>query len=192
MATLCEDCDKRDACRTPCEAVRWYLWQGNPGVMEKHHKDKIVVYPKRGEVHYAELSDQQQDQISDSNVVPWSSGDLKKRQSTVFVERFFNKVPCKELAERFGVKENTVVTMYRHAVAQLEKIVEALDARREGLKATKSGRFTDDQKMFLLVEVFGFNRVEVARMFKQEHKTICAKLKRMSDKYKEAFSNPSP
>jgi len=62
------------------------------------------------------------------------------------VERFFNKVPCKELAERFGVKENTIICIYKQAVEQLEKMIRAMDARREGLKATKSYHFTDDQK----------------------------------------------
>ena len=129
------------------------------------------------------------DKFSEEDVVPWTSGDLKKRQSTVFVERFFNKVPCRELAERFGVKENTIVSMYRTAVERLEKIIEALDSRKEGLKATKAGNFTEDEKIFLLVQVFGFNRVEVARMFKQDHKVVCKKLKRMTDQYGAAFSN---
>jgi DNA-directed RNA polymerase specialized sigma24 family protein len=191
MEKFCVTCEKSDQCNTPCKAVDAILWADNR-VMERHFSKTIICYPKRGEVHFSELEDYQLEEFSNDDVIPWSSGDLKKRQSTVFVERFFNKVPCKELAERFGVKENTIVCMYKQAIEQLEKIVDALDARREGLKATKSGRFTDDEKMFLLVEVFGFNRVEVARMFNRPHKVVCARLKRMSDRYGAAFSGQAP
>ena len=114
------------------------------------------------------------------------------RQTTVFIERFFNKVPCRELAERFDVKENTIVTMYAHAVESLEKIIEALDARREGVKATKSGRFTDDQKYFLLVSIFGFSGAEVARMFKRDEGRVDQKVKRMADTYEALFSGQAP
>jgi hypothetical protein len=192
MATLCEDCDKRDDCRTPCEAVKWYLWQDNPGVMEKHEIGRIVVYPKRGEVHFTELSDMVRDQIDDTDVFPWAGAQHRLKKTAIFVERFFNKTSYRELAERYHVKENTIVTIYRQAIEQLAKMIEAIDARREGLKAVQTRNFTEDQKLFLLVEIFGFNRVEVARMFKRDHKAICGKLKRMSDKYKAAFSNPSP
>jgi hypothetical protein len=63
-----------------------------------------------------------------------------------------------------------------------------LDARREGLKATKGDKFTDDQKFFLLVSIFGFSGNEVARMFNQDHRRVSMKVKRMSDKYEAAFS----
>ncbi|MBE9547622.1 MAG: hypothetical protein IMF10_09065 [Proteobacteria bacterium] len=109
-------------------------------------------------------------------------------QTTVFVERFFNKTPCKELAERFDVKENTIVSMYRQAVKQLERIIETLDARREGLKATKSDKFTDDQKYFLLVCIFGFSQAEIAKMFGRHRNVVNKKVKRLSDKYEALFS----
>ena len=109
-----------------------------------------------------------------------------------FVERFFNKASYKELAERYHVEENTIVTIYRQSIEQLSKMVDALDARREGLKATKAGRFTDDEKMFLLAEVFGFNRVEVARMFKRDHETVYRRVKSMVDQYGALFSGQAP
>ena len=121
-------------------------------------------------------------------MVPWSSGDFRLTKTTVFVERFFNKIPCKELAERFDVKENTIISMYRQAIEQLERIIKALDARREGLKATKSGRFTDDQKFFLLTCVFGFSQTEIAKMFGRDRNMVNKKVKRLSDKYAALFA----
>jgi hypothetical protein len=188
---LCDQCEIKDQCKTPCKAVDAILWADNR-VMERHYSKKIVCYPKRGEVHFSELSEMQMDRINDSDVVPWSSTEHRLRKTVVFVERFFNKASYKELAERYHVEENTIVTIYRQSIEQLAKMIDALDARREGLKATKSGRFTDDEKMFLLAEVFGFNRVEVSRMFNQHHKVVCARLKRMSDRYGALFSGRAP
>jgi len=78
--------------------------------------------------------------------------------------------------------------MYADAVKRLCKIIEALDARKEGLKAVKSYGFTDEQKFFLLVCVFGFSGVEVAAMFNQDRKSVSRKVKRMADKYKALFA----
>jgi hypothetical protein len=156
--------------------------------MEKHFHDAIVVYPKNGEVHFSEIEDYQLESFSTDDVIPWSSGDARLCKTAVFIERFFNKVPCWDLAQRYGVKENTIVSMYANAVRQIDKIIKALDARKEGLKAVKSYGFTDDQKFFLLVCVFGFSGAEVARMFKQERSRVSLTVKRMADKYRALFS----
>lgn len=184
---LCTECKTREECVEPCEVVNKVLWKDNR-VMEKHYASNIVCYPMGKEVQFSGLSEEQLDGFSEEDVIPWSGTDLKLRQTTVFVERFFNKVPCKELAERFGVKENTIVCMYKQAVEQLEKMIEAMDARREGLKACKKGKFTDDQKFFLLIQIFGFNGYEVAKIFGLDHRVVSKKVKRISDKYLQGFS----
>lgn len=184
----CKECEKRDQCKKPCEAVNKILWEDNH-VMEKHFSDVIVVFPgSTKERHFSELTDKQLDEISDTDVIPWSSGDMNFTQTKVFIERFFNKVPCKELAELYGVKENTIVCMYGNAVTRLEKIIKTMDARREGIKAMKPQRFTNDQKIFLLVHVFGFSQVEVAVMFNMDRNKVNMVVKRMTDKYSQAFS----
>jgi hypothetical protein len=183
----CGKCGKRDQCNTPCKAVNNILWKDNR-VMERHFADCIVCYPQGKEVHFSEIKEQQIDNFSENDVIPWSSGDTKLKKTAVFIERFFNNVPCKVLAEKFGVKENTIVCIYAQAVEHIDRIIAALDARREGLKATKADRFTDDQKFFLLVSVFGFSGTEVARMFNQDHRRVSMKVKRLSDKYEALFS----
>jgi hypothetical protein len=187
--TACQTCGKRDQCLKPCKPVNEILWKDNR-VMERHFEKEIVCYPKRQEVHFSEVKGHELERISGDDVMPWSSGDAKLHKTAVFIERFFNKVPCKELAERYGVKENTIVCMYADAVEQLGKIIKALDARKEGLKAVKSYGFTDDQKLFLLVCIFGFSGVEVARMFNRDHKRVSLVVKRMADRYKAQFAAP--
>jgi len=191
MEKLCATCKKRNECKNPCKAVNAILWKDNR-VMERHFRDVIVCYPQGKEVHFSELKDHQLEDFSSNDVILWSSGDVRLRKTTVFIERFFNKVPCKELAERFGVKENTIVCMYAQAVESVEKIIEVLDSRREGLKATKSSRFTDDQKFFLLASVFGFSQAEVARMFNRDRNMVNQKVKRMSERYGALFSGQVP
>jgi len=157
--------------------------------MEKHFPDSIIVFPgSTRERHFSELTDKQLDEISEIDVIPWSSGDMNFTQTKVFIERFFNKVPCKELAKLYGVKENTIVCMYKDAVERLNKIIKTMDARREGLKAMKPQKFTDDQKYFLLVHVFGFSQIEVATMFNLDRNKVNMVVKRLTDKYSQAFS----
>lgn len=188
MEKLCETCEQRETCQTPCKAVNAILWKDNR-VMERHFGDHIVCYPQNKEIHFSEVKDYEIERSNDA--VPWSSGDARLRQTVVFIERFFNKVPCKELAARFGVKENTIVCMYARSVESLEKIIAAMDARREGMKATRgTDRFTDDQKFFLLVYVFGFSQTEVGRMFNLDHRRVNLKVKRMADRYEALFKDP--
>jgi len=186
----CKECNNRNQCKKPCEAVNKILWKDNH-VMEKHFPDSIIVFPgSTRERHFSELTDKQLDEISEIDVIPWSSGDMNFTQTKVFIERFFNKVPCKELAALYGVKENTIVCMYKNAVERLNKIIKTMDARREGIKAMKPQRFTNDQKIFLLVHVFGFSQMEVAAMFNMDRNKVNMVVKRMADKYGELFKKP--
>ncbi len=186
MEKTCNGCKTRGECVEPCREVDKILWEDNR-VMERHYTSKIVCYPMNKEIQFSGITEEQMDSFSEEDVVPWSSEDLKLRKTTVFVERFFNKVPCKELAERFGVKENTIVCMYAQAVEHLEKMIDAMDARKEGLKATRKGKFTDDQKYFLLIQIFGFNGHEVAKIFGKDHRVVSLKVKRLTDKYLRRF-----
>lgn len=187
MKKLCNECETRDQCKTPCRPVNAFLWENNR-VMERHFEDSIVCYPQGREMHFSEIENFNIEDISSAEVIPWSSGDARLKQTTVFIERFFNKTPCKELAERFNVKENTIVCMYKQAVERVQQIIEALDARHEGLKATKPGKFSEDQKYFLLVSVFGFSSAEVARMFNKDHDRVNLKVKRMAGRFEALFS----
>jgi len=184
----CSTCEKRKDCKTPCKEVKELLWKDNR-VMERNYGNTVICYPRNGEIHFSELDDHIIDQFSTDDIIPWSSEKARMKQTAVFIERFFNKVPCKELAEKFGVRENTIVCMYRNAVKQLERIIDKLDARKEGLKATtQAERFTEDQKYFLLVSVFGFSNAEVARMFKVNRDRVGMKVKRMRDRFEALFS----
>jgi hypothetical protein len=183
---LCEDCPRRAWCVTPCARLNDILFEDR--VMEKHTSDKVILYPKKHEIRFCELAPQQKNTFSTDDVVPWNTEKLRFRKTTVFIERFFNKTPCKDLAEKFGVEENTIVCVYKQAVEHIDKIIKALDSRREGLKATKKSKFKDDEKYFLLVSIFGFSQAEVARMFGKNHDIVNKKVKRMTDSFGAAFS----
>jgi hypothetical protein len=155
--------------------------------MERQGETTITCYPQRNEIHFCELKDYEIDKISAG--IPWTSADLRLRKTIIFVERFFKRVPCKELADRYGVNENTIASIYKQAAEHVERIITALDARREGLKATKSDKFNIDQKMFLLANIFGFNGAEVAKMFNMDHKVVCMRVKRLADKYQKGFDS---
>lgn len=184
--TLCKTCGDYANCRKTCKPVNAILWKDN-NVYERHYEDSIVVFPPKHEVHFSAFADYKVDEF-ESTDFPWSSGDYKLRQTTVFIEKFFNKTTTSELAERFGVKESVISTMYKNCLDQIEKIVGLLDLRASGIKNLKPDRFTDDEKMFLLVYVFRFNAAEVAQMFHHSANYISLKLSRMADKYAALFA----
>ncbi len=158
------------------------------GVMERHSATMIKVYPQNGEVHLSAVHPARLMKLSEKDAFPWSGTDCRLTKTAVFVERFFHKTPYRDLAEQFGVEENTIVCMYGQAVEQIGRIIEALDARREGLKAVKASAFTEEQKYFLLVCVFGFSRAEVARMFKRGHDHVWRRVKTLEDRYAALFT----
>lgn len=182
----CDECNQKEACTKPCDDVQKILWKNNR-VMERTYQNAVVCCPRNGEVHFSEIKQDQIDRFSEDDVIPWSSGNFKLRQTEVFIERFFNKIPCKDIAERYDVKENTVVSMYRNAVKELEKAIKTMDCEREGLKYAKHDKFTEEQKIFLLHIIFGFQLGTIARMFKHDPGRIGQKVKRMSDKYGAMF-----
>ena len=183
----CGTCEQHAHCTSPCAAVNQILWHDNR-VMERHSHDAIVVYPQNGEVHLSAVHPARL-KTAEGNGFPWSGTDCRLTKTAVFVERFFHKTPCKDLAEKFNVEENTIVTMYHQAVEQIGHIIEALDARREGLKAVKVERFSDEQRFFLLVCVFGFSRAEVARMFGCGRRGVWRRVKRIADRFEKLFAS---
>lgn len=186
----CTDCEKRGECEKLCKPVKKICWENNK-VMEKHYFDHIEVFPgSNRERHFCELTDKQLDEISDSDTIPWSSEDTRFRQTAVFIERFFKKTPCKDLAEKYGVSENTVVCMYRDAVKRVHKIIGALDARREGMKAIREKTFNLDEKIFLLCCCFGFNQHEVGKIYNIDHGKVHNVVKKMREKYQVGLKVP--
>jgi transposase len=156
--------------------------------MERHYQNAVICYPQHGEVHLSAVHPARLERLSEKDAFPWSGTDYRLTKTAVFVERFFHKVPYKALAEQFGVEENTIVSIYSQAVEQIGRIVEALDARREGLRAVKASPFTEEQRYFLLVCVFGFSRAEVARMFKCGRDHVWRRVKHLEDRYAALFA----
>jgi len=190
---LCADCKKRARCKRPCKEVERILSADNRRTMEKHYRDSITLYPKTHEVHFTELkefTDGLRTTVEDftyDDLPEFKTEDLRLKKTAVFVDRFFNRMPVSLLADKYGVEENSIVSLYKQALEHVEKIVEALDARREGVKATKPDKFNDDQKFFLLSHVFGFPQAEVARMFNRDRSVVNQKVKRMADRYEALF-----
>lgn len=184
--TICEACKNRESCKTPCDEVNKILWKDNR-VMERNFGDFIMCYPQKKEVHFSEVTDYKLDEFSDDTVFPWSSGDYKLRQTNVFIDKFFNRASTSELAEKYNVRDSVISTMYKNSLERIEQILGLLDLRASGIKNIKPDRFTEDQKMFLLVHVFRFNAAEVAEMFHHSKNHTSGKLRRMADKYKAIF-----
>jgi len=185
---LCENCEKRNQCTTPCKAVNAILWDQNQ-VYERHYNDSIVVFPPFREVHFSAVNDYEIEDFSNEDAFPWSSENCELRKTAVFIDRFFNRMSYEEMSEKYCAPINTLRSAYFKCVSRLEETISVLDTRREGIKAVMKQKdvFSEDQKYFLLVDVFGFTGKEVAEMFKKSRPTINKKVNRMREKYTELF-----
>ncbi|OPL14702.1 MAG: hypothetical protein AVO39_08765 [delta proteobacterium MLS_D] len=186
----CLKCEKYDTCRSPCQEVNKILWHDNK-CFEKHFSDRIQVYTGSSAVKQFSALNKIDNIFSTDDKIPWSSGDTELRQTAVFIERFFNKVPASELAERYGVTVSTIESLYGSAKKVLFKIIQIMDMRSTGIKRVTNSRFSDREKWFLLVNIFGFQGDEVAEMFKVDHRKVMRVVKSMADKYKEKFIEPT-
>ena len=189
MEPFCGTCQNREHCQTPCKAVNKILDKDNR-YFEKPAGAVIICYPgNHREVQFASLKDYEADQFSTDDVVPWNLGGCNLRQTSVFIEHFFNKISYRELADRMESNEDTIESMYYRALERIDAIIKVIDSRDEGIKKVRKGKFTDAQKFFLLVCVFGFNRAEVARIFNRDKNTVCDRVKEMEKKYAALFAD---
>jgi len=186
--TICETCEKRESCKTPCKEVNNILWKDNH-VMERYYNDSIVVFPPFREVHFSAVNDYDVEDFATTDAFPWSSENCELRKTAVFIDRFFNRMSYEEMSEKYCAPINTLRSAYFKCVSRLEETISVLDTRREGIKAVMKQKdvFSEDQKYFLLVDVFGFTGKEVAEMFKKSRPTINKKVNRMREKYTELF-----
>jgi len=65
--------------------------------------------------------------------------------------------------------------------------LETMDAKRVGRRALSDKHFTDDQKWFLMRDVFGFSSQDIAQMAGMSLSRVNVRIKRVRDKYKEMF-----
>lgn len=187
MEPICTTCEQREHCQTLCKEISKKVWKGNR-MMEDKFDNHIVLYPQKKQIRFSEIEDYKVDNFSNSDVIPWSSSGTRLLKTSVFIERFFNKTPVHELAERFGVNGATINSIYSKTVNRLSKVIEALDARKAGVFVSRLERFTKEQKFFMLVFVFGFSNKDVAEMFNYHENTIEYKVARMARKYGDLFA----
>jgi len=165
------------------------LRAGNRAVMERRFKDRIVFYAQGREINFGALDEFKPDHFTyDDTQDLFRSGKARLKRTAVFIDRFFYKRSIQDLAEKYGVKKNTIACMYRDAVNQINKILDILDQRRKGLKAVSHrNRLSDDEKYFLLIHVFGFSCSEVAEMMEISPKALTQRMNRRFKGYREQY-----
>lgn len=153
----------------------------------------MTLYPYRGQVRESELPvyengkqrGKTQDIFSDENGSPFITGTDKPKlmQTSVFVDRVFNRLPYNAIAEKYGVTVKTVQNEYKNAKRRLFVIMNRLDSEECAGQVVKSaeGRMTKQVKAFLLYELFGLTVTQVARLMKITKATVLVHILRVRD-----------
>lgn len=179
----CIECDNRSQCKKPCEDLYQKLKEVSDGYYEKRTDDGVMIFSQNHQLQCAFIENEVK--FSNEDQTPWCSGDFKLRQTNVFIDRFFGKMSFQAIAEKYKIDEHTAETSYHNAFNQVEKVVRAMDSRKEGIKHSLNSKrgFTDHQKFFLLVKIFGFSGSEVAQMFDVPVTTVNRRVRDMTGQF---------
>jgi DNA-binding CsgD family transcriptional regulator len=181
---LCKNCEKRDACKKPCYELNKQLRKISGQYWEIPLREDVKIIPQKRQVQFSDMPESTNVE-NFSAKMPWLTGEFKLRQTNVFRDRFFKKMSFKEIADNYGIDEHTAETHFHNACNQVEAVVRAMDSRKAGVKHSLNSKrgYTDSQKFFLLVKVFGFSGSEVARMFKISRKIVNRHVRDMAARF---------
>jgi predicted DNA-binding protein YlxM (UPF0122 family) len=184
----CASCDTRPECSSMCDSLKQEMKKVGQ-VMERHGKNTITVYPSFWrEVQASCMGEAQCNRISNDDAMPYRTDFIKQVKTGIFIERFFNKLPVSEIAEKYEISEQAVRQNYHDAVETVCKIIDVMETRRSGINGLKHRvNFSDKEKFFLLTYVFGFTNQEVADMFGKHRANVSRETRAIADKYREAF-----
>jgi hypothetical protein len=193
----CRKCSNRRACKAPCFFVEKYLEFKNRSPFEQNN----VIFPdsrrtrresdfemlesgkpSNGAVRafsnwqnwIAEFKGGSTPGLHIEQPSPFINGiDISLKQTGIFIDRFFHRMPYKELAEKYDTTVSGVAKLYVNAKDRIKKTVEAMD-RVELAKSngTPLAKMPKSMRVFLLHTVFGLSNGEISRLLGMHHTLV--------------------
>jgi len=136
---LCKRCRHRSRCKAPCAPVEKYLAYGTSTPFEIYLRDSVTkLCPaskrvvRRSEMvteydNREKASNEAQRAFSTENDTPFQDLTPRLKQTGIFIDRFFNRMPYAEIAEKYATSEHNAQCLYQNAVKRLDKTVKAMD-----------------------------------------------------------------
>lgn len=185
---LCKKCRHRKRCKAPCAPVEKYLAHGTSKTFEIWLRDAVTVLCPESKrvVRASEMEAYQAARaFSTTNQVEHPLDDLnpKLKQTGVFIDRFFNRLPFPEIAKKYRISQNSATALYGNAVKRLLKTVEAMD-RVELAKANGKRLAELPTRDRVKILYFGLEMpvVEIARFIGISHSAVIKHVGKLSEK----------
>ncbi len=192
---VCSECTHFDKCKSPCRPIRMMLDHKSAAPFERQIRGDItIVFPQYMQTRKSELLSLDTEKsrkpveaifstVQDS---PFLSAELKKpklQQTSVFIDRFFNKMPFEAMAEKYGVTVKTVENEFENARKRIHIILKRIDDEERAGQVVKSseGRMTTQVKAFLLYHLFGLTITQIARILGVTKSTVLSHIQRVND-----------
>jgi hypothetical protein len=139
---ICQKCRKRKTCKVPCAPVEAYLREGNLTAFQKNsiglHGEKIrIAMPRSREQQRSCMTGGDPDQrtstkdlqaFSTENENVFLCMETNKKQTSVFIKRFFGQWSYEDIAECHDISSRAAHALYYAAAKRLLAVIVEMDS----------------------------------------------------------------
>jgi hypothetical protein len=139
---ICQKCRKRKTCKAPCAPVEEYLHQDNltafqKNAIGKHGEEIRIAMPRSRETQRSclsggdgdpRLSNKETHAFSTENDNPFMHYEANKKQTSVFLKRFFGKWSYEDIAQAHDVSVDAARKIYYAGVQRLLSVIIEMDS----------------------------------------------------------------
>jgi hypothetical protein len=187
---ICPKCNHFKFCKKPCRFAEIYLGYENLAVWTKKSTDEQgreieIIYSRSRERQQSTLSQgfdkrgrpalstKEQRAFSSENESPFANFKPRLKQTGIFIDRFFHKLPYADLAVKYEMTVENARGTYHNSANRMLTVLEAMDTGEVPTKQVeywkqkvkeRSGDLPKGQKWYLLNKLFGLRPSEIAEM----------------------------
>lgn len=204
-------CPHYKMCTKPCLPLEKLLSKESSGriyekkIKGKNGKETIVIFASRSSLEVAESEIRVYDSkgklwghltdlaFSTENNKVWAEIEVKRKQTALFIDRYFKGYTYKDLVTKYEIKYETAKEMYMNAKNRVLEVLEKTDDihRRPGHKETwkkcseAGGKVTKKAQYWILSKVLGMLPHEIADLYGVNHNSVSSGISKMSKKISE-------
>jgi hypothetical protein len=122
--------------------------------------------------------------LSTENESAWLGAvEPKLKQSGIFIDRFFKKMPYEEIAAKYNTSLSSAISLYVNARDRLVKTAVAMDrCEIANVNGKPLVEMTNQVRVFLLHALFGLSNGEICRLLGLHHGVVGRYINRVKDR----------